>query len=194
MSSLWIGRVCKKGVFRDEHTKKLPIQRRPLALRMLVPVINMTVACCMKLQLYNELRSSPASISRDLDQQYGPPQIPWAWDEAMYMFVEYGVTHFTCPVSHPSSTGLLERGVQEMMACVANCASCCGPIRIFELRARSCIGGTHFYPYLHLHIYRVIADLLCEMPRHDRTCPRDKQRGRCHRPVTHQRQKPMVEP
>ena len=30
--------------------------------------------------------------------------------------LEHGVSHFTGPVSHPSSTGVLERLVQEMLA------------------------------------------------------------------------------
>ena len=32
------------------------------------------------------------------------------------LMLEHGVSHFTGPVSHPSSTGLLERTVQEMLA------------------------------------------------------------------------------
>ena len=35
------------------------------------------------------------------------------------MFRDHGITHFTGPVSHPSSTGLLEHAVQEMMSYVA---------------------------------------------------------------------------
>ena len=35
------------------------------------------------------------------------------------MFRDHSVTHFTGPVSHPSSTGLLERAIQEIMSYVA---------------------------------------------------------------------------
>lgn len=35
------------------------------------------------------------------------------------MFTHHGVSHFTGPISHPSSTGLLERGVQEMMTFIS---------------------------------------------------------------------------
>ena len=36
-----------------------------------------------------------------------------------HMFRNHRVTHFTDPISHPSSTGLLERAVQEMMAYIS---------------------------------------------------------------------------
>ena len=44
------------------------------------------------------------------------PQLPWAWDEAMYIFWDPRVTHSTGPLSLPSSTGLLERSLQDMVA------------------------------------------------------------------------------
>ena len=53
-----------------------------------------------------------------------------------------------------------------------------------ELRARACIGRTHFYPYLDLHVYRAMTDILCQIPRHDRTSSRDRQGGRCYSPLT----------
>ena len=40
-------------------------------------------------------------------------------EQVQHMFRDHGVTHFTGPVSHPSSTGLLERTVQEIMSYVA---------------------------------------------------------------------------
>lgn len=47
------------------------------------------------------------------------PQLPCAWDEAMYIFQDPRITHSTGLISHPSSTGLLERSLQEMVAYVA---------------------------------------------------------------------------
>ena len=44
------------------------------------------------------------------------PQLPRTWDEAMYIFRDPRVTHSTGPLSLPSSTGLLERSLQDMVA------------------------------------------------------------------------------
>lgn len=44
-----------------------------------------------------------------------PPSINNTYINISAMCVQHGVSHFTGPISHPSSTGLLERGVQEMI-------------------------------------------------------------------------------
>ncbi len=63
----------------------------------------------------------------DLFDNHLTPIFGWPWGvysdngshfvnrEVRRMFMEHGVSHFTGPISHPASTGLLERAVQEMM-------------------------------------------------------------------------------
>ena len=64
----------------------------------------------------------------DMLREYIAPVFGWPWGlytdngshfvnhDMQALMLEHGVSHFTGPVSHPSSTGLLERTVQEMLA------------------------------------------------------------------------------